>query len=335
MEKNYSKNTQARTLSEYGKIKSGNLPVDYEIDKVLEDIESMQLNTINVPVIVQVKNLSSSDMKIDLSSKKKAIKLIKKLNNKNINVILEAYPWIRNGNDYETQWEPSDVDLFFKNWEENVLIKLVDDIARPYKIFAINIASNFVYMEEYEESWIKIIDNIREKFDGFITYRTSWWYTAVWDKKTIEDYNNKLNNNLFGSVDFISVAAYFELSDKDINSKDELVQCMHKTTRYNRQQNIKEELYNFYEKWEKPVFFGELGFPKLNGATKEPWNIQVSTKPNSNEQKIGFEAYKEVFGNESWQLGFSIFAIGEDDNEKLYYPSEQTKELIKDWYEKS
>ena len=98
---------------------------------------------------------------------------------------------------------------------------------------------------------------------------------------------------------------------------------------------IKKQIYNFYKMWEKPIFFGELGFPKLEGASKEPWNVQVSNKLNTQEQVVGFLAYKEVFEDEPWQLGFSIFAIGKDDKTKVYYPSIETKKVIKDWYKKS
>ncbi|WP_199869153.1 glycoside hydrolase family 113 [Clostridium senegalense] len=316
------------------KIKSGNLSVDYEIDKVLEDVEILKLNTVNVPVIINIKTLTDSDMSIDKNSMEKAKKIIKKLKKKNINVILEAYPWINDGKDYETEWNPNNIDLFFYNWEHKVLLPLIEEIANPYKVFALNTASNFSQMEKYEEKWCYLIQNIKSKYKGLTTYRTSWWYTASWDKVSEEKYRDKLENRVFNNVDFISIAAYFELSNKNINSKDELVKYIEETKAHNRNQNIKKEIYNFYKMWEKPIFFGELGFPKLEGASKEPWNVQVSKKLNTQEQVVGFLAYKEVFEDEPWQLGFSIFAIGKDDNTKVYYPSRETKKVIKDWYKK-
>lgn len=44
----------------------------------------------------------------------------------------------------------------------------------------------------------------------------------------------------------------------------------------------------------------------------------------------GLEAYL----NEPWNLGLSIFAIGETSVEKRYYPSEESSKIIKKWYTK-
>lgn len=52
-------------------------------------------------------------MNINKASEEKAINLIKKLKGHNISVILEPYPWIDNGNLYETDWNPNNIDTFF------------------------------------------------------------------------------------------------------------------------------------------------------------------------------------------------------------------------------
>ncbi|KMT22907.1 hypothetical protein CLCY_5c01460 [Clostridium cylindrosporum DSM 605] len=98
------------------KIKSGNLSTDYDIEQVLNDIDKLQLNTLNIPVVIEIDNLSSSNMSINKSSEEKAIKLIKKLIGKNINIILEPYPWIADGTLYETEWKPDNMNTFFLNW---------------------------------------------------------------------------------------------------------------------------------------------------------------------------------------------------------------------------
>ncbi|MEL5900562.1 hydrolase, partial [Clostridium sporogenes] len=42
-----------------------------------------------------------------------------------------------------------------------------------------------------------------------------------------------------------------------------------------------------------------------------------------------FESYRRVFEKEPWLLGFSIFAIGENSEDKNFYPSEETTKVIK------
>jgi hypothetical protein len=141
---------------------------------------------------------------------------------------------------------------------------------------------------------------------------------------------------MFSKLDFISIAAYFELTDKsantDTNTVDDLVTAIESTQSYNRKQNIKEEIKRLHDKWNKPIFFGELGFPKINKASAEPWNPYQDDIVNDVEQANCFEAYRREFENQAWFLGFSIFAIGENSSDKRYYPSEQSTSVIRNWY---
>jgi hypothetical protein len=53
---------------------------------------------------------------------------------------------------------------------------------------------------------------------------------------------------------------------------------------------------------------------------------------NDEEQANCFRAYRTVFEKESWNMGFSIFAIGKNDDAKNYYPSDHSIEVIRNWY---
>jgi hypothetical protein len=317
------------------KIKSGNLSTDYNIDEAISDIDKFKLNTLNVPIVVNIKDLSSSNMTVDKSSEEKAKELFKKLRGKKINIILEPYPWIDNGSKYETAWNPDNINDFFLNWKNNVLKVLIDDIAVPYHVDALNIGTSFVNMEYAEGYWCDTADYVRKYYKGLITYRTSWWYTADWKPETIEAYNKKLNNKFFSKLDFISIAAYFELTNNKTNSVQNITSAIESTQIYNRKQNVKQEIKNFYNKWNKPIFFGELGFPKTDEASVHPWNPYENSAVNNIEQANCFEAYRREFENEKWLLGFSIFAIGEHGSDKHYYPSDESTAVIKNWYSSS
>ena len=325
-----------RIITPWGeKIKSGNLSVDYSLEQTLIDIEALGLNTVNVPIQIDIPSLTANTATLNLESKKKAIQLIKKLRYQGINVILEPYPYIRNGELYETQLNPDDKKEWFNNWKEGVLHPIIQEIAKPYKVYALCIGSNFDKFEKDYPLWIDVANFVRANYQGRITYKTNWWYTAEWDTEKDgqhETYTAKLNNPLLKEVDFISIAAYFELTDQETNTVDDLVNSIYSTQIYSRHQNIYEELKDLSLKWNKPVFFGELGFPKRNNAAVHPWHPEPSTIPNEQEQANGFQAYKEVFEKESWNLGFSVFAIGKRDEFKNYYPSNQSINVIEGWY---
>lgn len=333
---------EGKTLnSEFSeKIKSGNLSTDYSVEQAISDIETLGLNTINLPVVINIDDITSSDVSIDQNSLERAKILLKKLKGKKINIILEPYPWIANGSAYETELNPSNKEEFFTNWKNKAIRPLIDEIAIPYRVDALNIATGFNYLEDMEEEFCDLIDFSRNYYKGLITYRTSFWTTANWKdeatKKQVDElnekYNNKLNNEIFSKVDFISISSYFELTDNDTNTVENLVSALSSSQRYKREQNIKEQVKNFYDKWNKPIFFGELGFPRTTKAAVEPWNPYLSKEVNPQEQANCFEAYRRVYESEPWFLGFSIFAVGNKDEDKMYYPSEETVEVIRNWF---
>ena len=313
------------------KIKSINLSTDYDIGQALRDVKLLKANTVNVPIVINIPNLTSNEITIDEYSKEKAIKLIKILKRKNIKVILEPYPWIKNGSEYETEYNPKDKDKFFADWK-NILSDLIDNIGNKYEADIIITGSNLTQLEQYEDDWCNIINFAKDKFDGMVTYKTSWWYTASWDQNSIDKYNEKLNNKLFSQVDFISIAAYFELSYKKENTVKELVNYLSSTGIYNRQQDVVNEIYNFHKKYNKEIYFGELGFPRKDYAASHPWDSQVSETYNDKEQARCFKAYRKVFENKSYIKGFSVFALGEKGEDKNFYPSEESIEVISNWY---
>lgn len=314
------------------KIKSGNLSTDYNIDQVLKDIDMLKLNTLNVPIVVNIQNRTSSSMIVDKDSEKKAKDLFKKLKGKKINIILEPYPWIENGGIGETKWNPSNKEEFFNNWKNNVLKVIIDDVAVPCHVDVLNIGTSFVYMESDEQQMCDMVDFVRNYYKGLVTYRTNFWVTADWKPALKEEYEKKLNNKVFSKLDFISVAAYFELTGNDTNTVDNLVNAIQSTQIFDRKQNVKQELKNFHDKWNKPVFFGELGFPKTTKASVAPYDPYLSDTVSNQEQANCFEAYRIIFEYESWHMGFSYFAIGENSLEKKYYPSEETAAVIRKWY---
>lgn len=313
------------------KLKSVNLSTDYEIDQALNDVEMLDANTVNVPIVINIPSLISNEMKIDENSKEKAMKLMKILDKKDICVILEPFPWIDNGSKYETEYKPKNKEKFFKDWKK-IILQLIEEVANPYGVDIIITGSNFINLEKYEENWCEIIDFTKAKFDGLVTYKTTWWYTAFWDKESIKRYKDKLNNKLFYKVDFISIASYFELSSKETNTVTQLVNCLKATTVNNRNQNVKSEIEQFSKTYNKQIFFGELGFPRLNHAATQPWNNQVSNIENDQEQARCFEAYRIAFKDEDYIKGFSVFAVGKKGKYKLFYPSNESIKIIKKWY---
>lgn len=305
--------------------------IPYEVwnyNMVRSNIKKLNLNTINIPVRIEVSNAKSNEMKIFPGDLEHAKNLIEKLDYLGVDFIIEPFPWIANGSVGENEWDPENLDTWFYNWKYDVLKPLIDEIATPYDVDYLTVSNNFVNMEYATGYWTGTFAQVKDEFGykGKIIYKTNWWTTATWDSTSTASYNKKLNNSLFGdpNLDLISIASYFELTDKANPTVEELKSALRSSTKYNRGQDVYGEIRNFQWAWGKPVMFGELGVPSYDGYSSEPWNPSPTgfgNKYNKNAQYNYFKAYIETFtkhptDDQSWFAGFSIFTIG--DNGSAY-----------------
>jgi hypothetical protein len=308
--------------------KSGNVSVfgDRTLATIVADAEKLDLNTITIPVLVKAVSATDSNPILETAGWESTKIVARALSDKGYNVIIEPFPYIADGTIIETEWDPSDKNLWFVKWE--AILDEIAIFAEEENITAIYIASNLVKLESSVPNWTAIISNLRGKYNGKIIYRTNWWVTATWAPETITAYNNKLNNPIFGLVDIIGIASYFEVTDELNPTKQKIKDGLLSTPYYNRQQNIYAEIKNLSIKWDKPIFFGEFGIPAYEKAPSQPWAFQYTAADAYNEdtQANWFDAWYEVFSVEDWYLGYSVFAIA--DESSVYKVTGKKAELI-------
>jgi hypothetical protein len=293
--------------------KSGNVSVFGEktVDSIIAEAVALNLNTITVPVIVKAKSATDSYPLIDQTSWVTAKQTAIVLKAKGYNVVIEPFPYIANGTIIETEWNPSNKTQWFTSWGN--ALQEIAVFAETENLDGMYIASNLVKLESYVTQWTTIISNLRAVYTGKVIYRTNWWVTATWAPETVKAYNAKLNNPIFGLVDVIAIAAYFELTDAQNPTKQVLKDSIFNVPYYNRGQNIFNEVKALNTKWGKPIFFGELGIPPYEKAPSQPWAFQYTSTDTYNEsiQTNWFNAWYEVFGTQDWFLGYSVFAIAD------------------------
>lgn len=315
------------------RLKSGNMyvPKLSQIGQLIDNAKKLGLNALNVPVLIDFTDTTDSSPKVNQESKGVASAIIARANTEGLKTILEPYPFIANGTQAETELMPSSVPQFFTSWKA-VLDELIRDIATPYNVYAVYTASNFVHLEAHASDWMDVFVHVKSQFTGLVSYRTNWWVTATWDVgpgSTTQAYLDKLNNPLFGSpyLDFISIAAYFELDDQPVPSVPKLVSDFEGVPIYSRQQNVFKEVKAFYDTWHKPIFFGELGCASREYAAMQPWSMEPSQTVSEAVQANLFEAYGRKFGPYDWFMGFSIWQISDDTSP--YYPvGKQAEQVI-------
>ncbi|CAM4280380.1 Hydrolase [Bacillus manliponensis] len=305
------------------------------IEKVLQDVERLNLNTVNVPIQVDIPNVYSSNMMINEKQKQEAIVLIEELVKHNIQVIVEPFPFIQNGNVGETEWNPSNINDFFWKWKTIVLQNIFDDITSQYDIYGLKIASNFVHMEYAEGYWNDTIDFVRAHYNGEILYQMNWWLTTTWDPSYELAFAKKISRPYLKKVDIVSIDSWFELSDQKAPTYKDITQALYGTTVYNRGQNVVEQLEQLHKVTGKPIYFGGFNVPAKEYGLQNPWNPDVSNVFSSSVQQDGWRAYRDILEPKPYFKGFSVWFIGSyDDNHAYHIHSKETENVIYNWYEK-
>lgn len=104
----------------------------WNVNMVRSNIKKLNLNTINIPIRIIVDDVNSNDMEILEEDMEHAKNLISKLDYLGVDFMLEPFPWIANGSIVETEWNPTDLNMWFYNWKTKVLNPMIDDYL--YKI---------------------------------------------------------------------------------------------------------------------------------------------------------------------------------------------------------
>ncbi|AOM42013.1 glycoside hydrolase family 113 [Xenorhabdus hominickii] len=320
-----------------GKIKSGNITVwDVgNIEKILADIRRFNLNTVNVPVQIDIPSVTSSTMTVNQLQKQKAITLIEELLHHNIQIIVEPFPFIQQGSIGETEWNPGNINDFFWNWKTIVLQDILTSVTKQHTIYGLKIASNFINMEYAEGYWNDVIDFVRQQYQGNVLYQMNSWITAIWDPIYETKFIEKINRSYLKRVDIVSIDSWFEVSDKKIPSYPEIKQSLFSTTVYSREQNIMQQIEKLHQETGKPLYFGGFNIPAREFGLKHPWNPDVSTVLSTDIQINGWRAYREELEIKAYFKGFSIWFIGSYDKKHAYQiHSKEAETIIYGWYEK-
>lgn len=288
-------------------IKGGNLSAWNITDakKALADAKRLNLNTLTIPVRVDMASANASEVRLDEPSLAFARKVVAL--GGAYRLIIEPYPWIADGRVPETALDPEDRVAWFESYS-----KALAQIGREFpKVWGMYVASNLVKLEGESERWIALIQGQRGAFRGKLIYRTQWWATVPQKPDTLAAYQAKLGNPIFGVVDVIGIASYFELSDASAPTADVIKAALQSTTVFNRKQNVVAEVLALHEKWRKPIFLGELSCPAVEYGAETPWDPSASQTVNAEIQKNYLSAYLETFPRDTRMfLGFSLFPIG-------------------------
>ncbi len=155
--------------------------------------------------------------------------------------------------------EPRAWDEFFDRYEAFIVDQATFAQRAGVDLFAIGV--ELERTTRHADRWQRIIDRVREVYDGLITYAANW--------------DSVDQVPFWGSLDMIGVHAYFPLSGAADPSWDEIwrgwdgpIAALEALSR--RHQG-------------KPIVFAEIGYNRSSAAAREPWDHEMQDTPQSRE----------------------------------------------------
>jgi len=189
--------------------------------------------------------------------------------------------------------------------------------------------------EPFVNRWRDLIAEIRKVYLGAVTYNTN--------------HGDEIKIKWWDATDVIGVSGYYpigtdnvEAAMKDLNNvlpSDTTLEALRR-----RVMPAKENLRKVSEKFNRPVFFIELGMCSAMGCSAIPWTHE---DPNTmvydaDEQARFYQVMLETFWDEPWFIGYAWWDWHAD-----LYPLEKAKtdtsfsiygkpaeKVVKDWYSK-
>jgi hypothetical protein len=149
--------------------------------------------------------------------------------------------------------------------------------------------------EEFDERWRQLIKEVRDVYDGSLTY----------------DVNHGREDEVpwWDAVDFISVSAYYAVPPPEGQSVEEAARQTTPLAEIAKElTTVKQRLAAISAKWHKPICFIETGCANIRGCARYPWSHPRDPHEHptdDQEQANYYQAMFEVFYNERWFMGFA------------------------------
>jgi len=165
------------------------------------------------------------------------------------------------------------------------------------------------------EEWFDIIKDVRNNFSGALTYAADW--------------SNYQNVTFWQALDFIGIDAYFELTDKNNPTLEEIMEAWKKW---------KPDIEQMHNLTGKPIVFTEIGYRSIDGCNMQPWNWRRQGKIDLQEQADCYEAAFRMFYNEPWFYGFYWWmwepdpSIGGADDDNYTPYKKPAENVLKAYY---
>ena len=196
-------------------------------------------------------------------------------------IMLKPHVWKRHGEftGNHTHDNSEDWQAFEKSYENYILH--FAEIAENEGVAVFCIGTEWgSFVLERPLFWNQLIQKVRKKFSGKITYAANW-----------DEYQKV---HFWEDLDFIGVDAYFPLANDETPSVSSLESALIP---------YKEELKALSDSLQQQLLFTEYGYRSRDSSAFKPWEAGRDGKVNLTAQSNGYQAFYNTFWNEPFVSG--------------------------------
>ena len=197
--------------------------------------------------------------------------------------------WIQIGTGFtnEIQWQE-----WFASYRE--FINHYASFAQEVGVDMLYVGSELPNTIQREKDWRQVIKEVRERFDGPISYDSVFWGFPIGEYQRI---------TWWDAVDYISVDCWHSLTNKNDPTVEELKEGFIKT-------GYVTDLENISNQFKKPIIISEIGYDSLDGTAKDYfgtnrnyWDSNMKGVIDLQEQADCYQAVLEVLWGKPWLKG--------------------------------
>jgi hypothetical protein len=148
--------------------------------------------------------------------------------------------------------------------------------------------SSYTIHADNTQEWMKMIQGVRSRFNGFLTYSANWGDDAFATEVT--------HIGFWSSLDYVGVSAYYYLAKRQVKpSVDQFINAWSSWE--------KSHVKPLYDKYQKPILFTEIGFRSVEGAHNATFDWGMQGPFDEEEQSRLYEAFFKFWNDKSYFNG--------------------------------
>ncbi len=247
------------------------------------------------------------------------IDMIKKSHENDYQIMLKPQLWLKDGAYTGKLHFNSEIEWleFEKSYAQFILEFATIAEQNQVEIFCIGTELQKV-VQERPKFWQQLILNVRQAYQGKITY------AANWDEYTEFPF--------WQNLDYIGIDAYFPLSKSKNPDLSELKQSWNL---------LSNKLENFSDSLDQKILFTEYGYTSSKTAVSSPWLHLRDTESDSLIQSLVLQAMYETIWEEDYFVGGFLWKwfpnhsqVGGSKDNGFTPQNKKSTETIKHYYER-